>query len=71
MIATSGIGSERCATSPQREQTLAPQLRTKYRGALRDWEVTDPETGETRRFRVAYIHSSEEHARSRPPASAR
>jgi hypothetical protein len=35
-------------------------LRTKYRGALRDWEATDPQTGETRSFRVAYIHSSEE-----------
>ena len=30
--------------------------------------MTDPETGETRRFRVAYIHSSEEH---RETAAAR
>ena len=30
--------------------------------------MTDPETGETRRFRVAYIHSSEEH---RETATAR
>jgi hypothetical protein len=45
----------------QREQDLPPQQRTKYRGALREWELTDPETGETRRLRVAYIHSSEEH----------
>jgi Domain of unknown function (DUF4277)/Transposase DDE domain len=52
----------------QREQGIAPALRTKYRGALRDWEVSDPETGETRRFRVAYIHSSEEH---RETAAAR
>jgi Domain of unknown function (DUF4277)/Transposase DDE domain len=52
----------------QREQKLAPELRTKYRGALRDWELTDPETGETRRFQVAYIHSSEEH---RETAAAR
>ena len=44
-----------------REQDLPPQQRTRYRGALREWELTDPETGETRRFRVAYIHSSEEH----------
>ncbi|MGH3781504.1 MAG: IS1634 family transposase, partial [Pseudonocardiaceae bacterium] len=36
------------------------ELRTRYRGALRDWELTDPETGQTRHFRVAYIHSSEE-----------
>jgi len=52
----------------QREQKLLPELRTRYRGALRDWELTDPETGETRRFRVAYIHSSEEH---RETAAAR
>ena len=52
----------------QREQKLAPELRTRYRGALTDWELTDPETGETRRFRVAYIHSSEEH---RETAAAR
>ena len=51
-----------------RERELAPELRTKYRGALRDWEVTDPETGQTRRLRVAYIHSSEEH---RETAAAR
>lgn len=44
----------------QRERDLPPKLRTKYRGALRDWEATDPQTGETRSFRVAYIHSSEE-----------
>jgi len=43
-----------------REQRLPSKLRTKYRGALRDWKVSDPETGEPRRFRVAYIHSSEE-----------
>ena len=51
-----------------REQTLPPELRTKYRGAIRDWELTDPETGQTRRFRVAYIHSSEQ---QRETAAAR
>jgi transposase len=35
---------------------------------MRDWDVSDPETGETRRFRVAYIHSSEE---QRETAAAR
>jgi hypothetical protein len=44
----------------QREQQLPAELRTRYRGALREWDVTDPETGETHHFRVAYIHSSEE-----------
>lgn len=43
-----------------RERKLLPELRTKYRGALRDWDVEDPETGETLKLRVAYIHSSEE-----------
>jgi hypothetical protein len=28
---------------------------------MREWAVSDPETGQTHRFRVAYIHSSEEH----------
>ena len=54
----------------EREQRLPAKRRTKYRGALRAWEVTDPETGQSRSFRVAYIHSSEEqrevaHARER------
>jgi hypothetical protein len=52
----------------QREGKLPAQLRTRYRGALREWDVTDPETGETHRFRVAYIHSSEE---QRETAAAR
>jgi Domain of unknown function (DUF4277)/Transposase DDE domain len=43
-----------------RERRLPAELRSRYRGALREWEVADPETGQTRRFRVAYIHSSEE-----------
>jgi hypothetical protein len=46
----------------EREKRLPAKLRTKYRGALRDWDVEDPETGERHRFRVAYIHSSEEQA---------
>ena len=64
--ATTGCSALRYVS--QREQRLPAELRTRYRGALRDWEVTDPETGETRRFRVAYIHSSEEH---RETAAAR
>jgi hypothetical protein len=44
----------------ERERRLPPARRTCYRGALRPFEVTDPETGERRSFRVAYIHSSEE-----------
>jgi hypothetical protein len=44
----------------QRELRLAPDERTCYRGALRPFELADPETGERRRLRVAYVHSSEE-----------
>jgi hypothetical protein len=44
----------------QRERTLPAERRSRYRGALRDWEVTDPESGQRHRFRIAYIHSSEE-----------
>ncbi|MGH2929440.1 MAG: IS1634 family transposase, partial [Solirubrobacteraceae bacterium] len=43
-----------------REKKLPADRRTRYRGALRHWELEDPETGQTHRFRVAYIHSSEE-----------
>ncbi|TCM33099.1 IS1634 family transposase [Kribbella sp. VKM Ac-2568] len=43
-----------------REAHLPATQRTHYRGALRDLEVTDPETGRQRTFRVAYIWSSEE-----------
>ena len=44
----------------ERERRLPAGQRTQYRGALSDWDVEDPETSEPRRFRVAYIHSSEE-----------
>ncbi|MCA1700302.1 MAG: IS1634 family transposase, partial [Actinobacteria bacterium] len=44
----------------ERERRLPAKLRTRYRGAVRDWQVDDPETGDAHRFRVAYIHSSEE-----------
>jgi Domain of unknown function (DUF4277)/Transposase DDE domain len=44
----------------ERQRRLPVRLRTSYRGALRDWQITDPQTGAERRFRVAYIHSSEE-----------
>jgi len=44
----------------QRERELPAAARTRYLGAIRDWDVEDPETGQPHRFRVAYIHSSEE-----------
>src|SRR5215216_26073 len=52
----------------ERERRLPSERRTRYRGALRAWELEDPETGELRRWRVAYIHSSEE---AREVANAR
>jgi hypothetical protein len=44
----------------RRDRRLSPAQRTRYRGALRAWELSDGETGAARRFRVAYIWSSEE-----------
>lgn len=44
----------------RREQHLPGVRRSRYRGALRNWDVTDPDTGTVHRFRVAYIWSSEE-----------
>jgi transposase len=46
----------------ERERRLPAKLRTRYRGAISGWELDDPDTGERKRFRVAYIHSSEEQA---------
>lgn len=46
----------------EREKRLPAKRRTQYRGAICDWQVEDPETGEQQQFRVAYIHSSEEQA---------
>jgi transposase len=44
----------------EHERKLPAKRRTRYRGAVCDWEVTDPETGELHLFRLAYVHSSEE-----------
>ena len=52
----------------ERQQDLPPTLRTRYRGALREWQITDPETGAPLALRVAYIHSSEQ---AREVAAAR
>lgn len=46
----------------QREQHLPPHQRTRWRGLLRDYPVTDPDTGDSHALRVAYIWSSEEAA---------
>lgn len=45
-----------------RQADLPPNRRTRYRGVLRDWDVTDPDSGATHRLRVAFIHSTEEQA---------
>lgn len=44
----------------RREVRLSPRERTRYRGTLRPWVVTDPDTGAQRSWRVAYVFSSEE-----------
>jgi transposase len=46
----------------RREAHLPASQRTHYKGVVRDWEVIDPATSQLRRFRVAYIWSSEEAA---------
>lgn len=46
----------------RRQKNLPPNKRARYRGAIRPLAVTDPETGEQRSFRVAYVWSSEEAA---------
>jgi len=52
----------------ERERKLPAALRTRYRGVLTDWQLTDPERGERLALRVAWIHSSEE---AREVAAAR
>jgi hypothetical protein len=44
----------------QREQRLAPERRTRWRGLLAPFPVVDPATGAAHDLRVAYIWSSEE-----------
>jgi transposase len=59
------IGPERLRTIryvAERERRLPASARTRYTGALGSWEICDPDSGEQRRLRVAYIHSSEEEA---------
>ncbi|HYN91352.1 MAG TPA: IS1634 family transposase [Thermoleophilaceae bacterium] len=43
-----------------RERQLPAGRRTRYRGALRAWELADPDGGAPVAIRVAYVHSSEE-----------
>ena len=45
---------------PEREAKLPAKLRTRFTGALRDWEIPGSDTQPPLRLRVAYIHSSEE-----------
>jgi hypothetical protein len=52
----------------ERERALPAARRTRYRGALHDLRLTDPQTGEPVCLRVAYIWSSEE---AREVAAAR
>lgn len=46
----------------ERERRLDPERRTRWRGLLAPFPVTDPDTGARHELRVAYIWSSEEAA---------
>jgi Domain of unknown function (DUF4277)/Transposase DDE domain len=45
---------------PEREAKLPAGRRTRFRGALRDWEIAGSDPHSPLKLRVAYIHSSEE-----------
>jgi hypothetical protein len=45
---------------PERESKLPASERTRFRGALRDWDIPGSDTHPPLTLRVAYIHSSEE-----------
>jgi hypothetical protein len=45
---------------PEREAKLQPARRTRFRGAVRDWEIAATDQQPALTLRVAYIHSSEE-----------
>ena len=45
---------------PEREAKLPAKQRTRFRGALRDWEIPGSDTDPQLKLRIAYIHSSEE-----------
>lgn len=45
---------------PQREAKLPAGRRTRFTGALRDWEIAGSDTHPPLKLRVAYIYSSEE-----------
>jgi hypothetical protein len=53
-------GLRRVRYVPQREQKLPAELRTVFKGALRDWEIPATDEHPPLKLRVAYIHSSEE-----------
>jgi hypothetical protein len=45
---------------PERQAKLPASRRTRFKGALRDWEIAGSDTHPPLKLRVAYIHSSEE-----------
>jgi hypothetical protein len=55
-----GKALRKLAYASERERGLPAALRSRYRGALSDWQMQDPESGAPLPLRVAYIHSSEE-----------
>ncbi|MGH2735413.1 MAG: IS1634 family transposase [Actinomycetota bacterium] len=55
-------GLHRLRYTSRRDRARRPAERTLYKGALRPFAVTDPDTGEIHSFRVVYVWSSEEAA---------
>jgi Domain of unknown function (DUF4277)/Transposase DDE domain len=53
-------GLRRVRYVPAREAKLPAQLRTVFKGALREWEIPATDEHPSLMLRVAYIHSSEE-----------
>jgi len=45
---------------PEREARLPAEQRTRFKGALRDWDIPGDDAHPPLKLRVAYIHSSEE-----------
>lgn len=54
------VGLQPLSYVSRRARARSAKERPNYRGALRPWSVTDPESGRTREFRVLYVWSSEE-----------
>jgi len=60
LVEVGHAGLHRLDYVADRQRHLPTSQQTRYRGVLRPFAVTDPDTGQPTTFRVAYIWSSEE-----------